>query len=333
MTPQSQIHDLLTDPSPILVATHVNPDGDAIGSALGLAHLLAAQGKEGAVLLPQGLPERFQWLSCPWPLLSSAEDFPGKTLFALDCGDASRVGVDTEALLQSLQVVNIDHHTGNPLFGAINWVDPQMSSVGEMIALLAKKWQSALRGPMAEALYLAIVSDTGNMTYSNTTPQTLEIIAEIVAQGLDLDHFQARLQRQWKLGTVHLHGAAMQDLGTRAQGRIGIIRVSQALLEQTQTSPEDCEGLVNYVRRVRGVVVAVSLRESDTGIKFSLRTWGEIDVQAIAAELGGGGHPNAAGGLIAADMAQAEERLVAHIRAKLPLQAHPEGTARKRTPA
>jgi phosphoesterase RecJ-like protein len=184
-----------------------------------------------------------------------------------------------------------------------------------MIALTARKLGIPLRNSLAEALYLAIMADTGSLSYSNTTPQTLDIVSEILTLGLDVNSFQARAQRQGRLEKLHLHGRAMQDVTLRAGGKIGIIRATQEMMEQTGAAQEDCDGLVDYVRTLRGVVVAVSLREVPDGIKFSLRTWGEVNVQAIAADLGGGGHPNAAGGLIDSDLAGAEEQIVKTITA------------------
>lgn len=293
-----------------VLLAHVNPDGDALGSLCGLAHLLDIWGKKGNILLADKVPDRFSWLELPWPLVSSIPSDRDPCAVVLDCADLDRVGNELAGKLASRNVVNIDHHTGNTHFGTLNWVAPALSSVGEMIALIARKLEIPLRNSLAEALYLAIMADTGSLSYSNTTPQTLDIVSEILARGLDLNNFQAKSQRQGRLEKLHLHGRAMQDVSLRAGGKIGIIRATQEMLDQTGASQEDCDGLVDYVRTLRGVVVAVSLREVPDGIKFSLRTWGEVNVQAIAADLGGGGHPNAAGGLIGSDLVEAEERIV-----------------------
>jgi phosphoesterase RecJ-like protein len=298
-----------------LLLAHVNPDGDALGSLCGLAHLLDIWGKKGNILVPDRIPDRFSWLESPWPLISSIPSDVDPCVVVLDCADLDRVGHELAGKLENRYLVNIDHHTGNTHFGTLNWVDPALSSVGEMIALTARKLGIPLRNSLAEALYLAIMADTGSLSYSNTTPQTLDIVSEILTLGLDVNSFQARAQRQGRLEKLHLHGRAMQDVTLRAGGKIGIIRATQEMMEQTGAAQEDCDGLVDYVRTLRGVVVAVSLREVPDGIKFSLRTWGEVNVQAIAADLGGGGHPNAAGGLIDSDLAGAEEQIVKTITA------------------
>ncbi len=312
MDPLSQILDHWKEYRFFVLLAHIRPDGDAVGSLFGLAHLLATQGKKGYILLPDGLPDRFSWLTSPWPVCTSLPHERKACFVALDCADQNRLGtgkVATDHLLKD-NTVNIDHHTGNSFFGTLNWVNPEISSVGEMIALTARRLHTALRGPLGEALYLAIMSDTGSLSYSNTSPQTLDILSEILASGLDMNAFQAKMQRQWGLEKLHLHGRAMQNVSLRREGKIGIIRATEDMLAQTGASSEDCDGLVDYVRCLRGVVIAVSLREAKDGIKFSLRTWGEVDVQGIAAKLGGGGHPNAAGGLLAGDMDQAEQRIL-----------------------
>ena len=310
MTPLSQILERWRTSRTFTLLAHQNPDGDAVGSLVGLAHLLDQQGKTGSILLPEGLPERFAWLPSPWPIVSSFSPQPEQCIVVLDCAELDRVGTDLAAVLRAYDLINIDHHTGNSQFGTLNWVDPEISSVGEMMATAARDIGMPLQGRFGEALYLAIMSDTGSLSYSNTTPKTLDIVSEILANGLDLNRFQAKMQRQWSLAKLHLHGGCMQDVSLRAEGKMGIIRARRTQLDQTGASPEDCEGLVDYVRRLRGVMIAVSLRETEAGIKFSLRTWGETDVRAIAAELGGGGHPNAAGGIIQSGLQEAEEQIV-----------------------
>lgn len=317
MTPLFQILDQWHTCRSFLLTAHTNPDGDAVGSLIGLARLLGRLGKTGHILLPEGMPDRFSWLPESWPIVSSVPEINDQCIVVLDCADRDRVGADLARTLNDQDLVNIDHHTGNTFFGTLNWVDPGMSSVGEMIALAARRLGVVLQGCLGEALYLAIMSDTGSLSFSNTSPQTLDVVSEILANGLDLNTVQSKMQRQWSSAKLHLHGRAMQEVSLRAEGKVGIIRATQDMLDQTGADMEDCEGLVEYVRRLKGVTVAVSLRETEDGIKFSLRTWGEINVQAIAAELGGGGHPNAAGGFIKSGMLEAEERVVQAIAAHI----------------
>lgn len=318
MTPRSLIHEAINGSQRFLIASHVSPDGDAIGSMIALAHLLRSLDKECFLYNPSGLPERFGWLKSPVSIQSEAPTVPVDWTIILDCGDLERAGSELQSSLDPSRAINIDHHQGNPKFGKINWVESDRSSVGEMVGLLAQDFRISLAGPLGEALYLALVTDTGSFSYSNTSPETFRLAADILAGGLDLDRFNANLQRQWSLNKVHLHGKAMQQASLAAGGRVGVIRVDGSMLEETGATLEDSEGLVNYLRQVRGVLVSLSLREEESQIKFSLRSWGDVDVQAIALEFGGGGHVNAAGGSVASSLTDAEQRLVESISRSLP---------------
>jgi phosphoesterase RecJ-like protein len=315
MPPWKTIAELIRKNSSFLVSSHVQPDGDAIGSMTALGFILQEMGKEFTLLNASGLPSLYSWVELPAPLLTSCDQAADQVALVLDCGDDSRLGEARQTVMSAREVVNIDHHQGNTEFGSLNWVEPTRSSVGEMIGQLAKELEIELSGPLGEAVYLAMITDTGFFTYSNTQAGTLQLAAEIIRSGLDLNSLNRRMQRQWSLNKVRLHGRAMQDVRLRAQGLVGVIGASREMLETTGTSAEDCEGLVNYVRSIRGVVVAVSLRQDDRAtVKFSLRSWGEVDVQAVASALGGGGHRNAAGGVLEnVSMPEAEDAVVAAV--------------------
>lgn len=323
-TQRQQIVEAIARGNRFLLTAHVNPDGDAVGSLTGLLHLLKALHKQCDLILPSpGIPAKFAWLnfgekdearevtqaegSCPAPEAIDA-------FFVLDCGNRDRVQAELQPCLDACRVVNIDHHPDNTHFGNLNWVDPDKSSVGEMIALLAGDFNIPLSGALAEGIYLAMASDTGFFSYSNTGPETLRITARILENGFDLDRLNRLLQRQSSLNKIQLHGLAMARARLYDQGKIGLIRVSQDLFAQTQTTSEDCEDLINHIRAIQSVLVAVSLREENGEIKFSLRSWGEVDVRAIAAQFQGGGHINASGGRIQATLDQAEEQLIQSIQ-------------------
>jgi phosphoesterase RecJ-like protein len=236
-------------------------------------------------------------------------------VLVLDCGDQGRTHSNGDFPFDPLQVLNIDHHLGNPGFGTLNWVDPKRSSVGEMVALLAKDCGLSLDGPLGQAIYLAMATDTGWFGFSNTGPQTLRLAADIVESGLDPSRIQAKLEKQLTLPRLHLQGLALQQARTRLQGRLAIVSVTKEMFAATETAAEDCEGLVMAMRNIKGVWAGISLREDQTGlIKLSLRSWGDKDVQTIAAAFGGGGHRNAAGASLSGPLAEVEQRLVDYIQ-------------------
>ncbi len=318
MSPQDQIQSILKNHNSFLIASHINPDGDAIGSMLAFAIMLETLDKKFDLYNESGMPDRFSWLHLPKPILQKVDPNNYEWIIILDCGNKDRVGNKIQNRLNPLKIINIDHHLGNPEYGKFNWIEPLCSSVGEMTAHLAKDMGFNLSSSLGEALYLAINTDTGSFSYSNTKPTTLEIVSEILQQGLNLDKFNSRLHRQWSLNKVHLHGKAMQGCYKYAQGQIGVIKVTQTLLQETNTTIEDCEGLVNYARYIKGVIVALSLREEDSyRTKFSLRSWGEVDVRSIASALDGGGHSNAAGGIVNLSMKDAEQKIVRVIESSL----------------
>ncbi len=326
-TQRKKIIEAIEQGQRFLVTAHVNPDGDAVGSLVALLHLLKRLQKHCEIVIPfPGVPDKFSWLDFggedeAYAMTDPATCCPASkaidAFLVVDCGTRERVQQELQPCLESCRVLNIDHHPDNTLFGDLNWVDAGKSSVGEMIALLATDLDVPLTGALAEGLYLAMATDTGFFTYSNTGPETLRITAQILENGFDLDRLNRRLQRQSNLNKIHLQGLAMSRARLYSEGQIGVIRVEKELFEQTQTRPEDCEDLINHIRTIQSVLVAVSLREENGEIKFSLRSWGEVDVKSIAAQFNGGGHINASGGKIQASLEAAEEQLVSAVQTQI----------------
>ncbi len=306
----AKIAGVIKDNDDFLIASHESPDGDAIGSMAAMGYLLKNMGRRFAIFSESRIPEKFNWLDMPGPVINEYQPGSHSWIFVLDCGSFQRAGrkLSTQA---AEPIINIDHHQDNPRFGQINWVDTSFSAVGEMVAKLADNLNMELKGPMAEGLYLALVSDTGFFSYGNTSPQVLELSAKLIRNGINPGLINPKILNRWSIGKLHLHGMAMQKASFYLSGRVGILSITKKMLEETGTTPGDCEGLVNTVKNVKGVDVAISLREDKPGrIKFSLRSTGNIDVQLMAADLQGGGHKNASGGMIDADIDTARDRIV-----------------------
>ncbi len=330
MNPRSAVLEILRKNERFLLVSHASPDGDAVGSLLGLACILRSLGKKVSVCNESGLPQSFAWLAAAaeHEVLTGVPEAGYDWAIALDCGDASRMGETFASALDPRFCVNIDHHQSNTLFAAVNWVEAR-SSVGEMIALLARDLGIQPSGALGEALYTAFVTDSGFFTYSNTTAETLRLAADILEHGLDLDRFNANLLRQWSPGTVRLHGLVLHNASLELDGRVGLVSVDGDMVERCGASWEDTDSLVDYMRRVRGVLVSVCLKEKEPGrVKLSMRSWGEVDVGRIASDLGGGGHANAAGGLLHADLRQARDLVLGQIGRHLE-EPSAEGRARE----
>ena len=312
-----QIAEQIRDADNFLVLSHVSPDGDALGSMLAMGELLDAMGKKVRVFNESGIPRRFEWLTPKREILTELPEVEPDNLIVLDCGSAERAGDLIAPWLKTKKVFNFDHHLGNPMFGTVNWVEQRASSVGEMVGMLARKLGVPLVGLLGEYVYLALISDTGDFCFNNTRPETLEMAAEILRLGLLPGPFHEQKQSTGTLNQLQMRGTVLQRARLYAEGQISLISFTRELFEQTGTGPEDTEGLVNTVLYIRGVQVAISLREEEQGIKFSLRSKGSTNVQTVAFRFGGGGHRNAAGGTLLLDMDQAKTTMIQAVTEEL----------------
>ncbi|MEF2145059.1 MAG: bifunctional oligoribonuclease/PAP phosphatase NrnA [Desulfovibrionaceae bacterium] len=309
-TPQ-EIAKIIKENDEFLVAAHVNPDGDAIGSCVALGWILQKLGKRFVLYNETGLPRQFDWMSLPQPLVTELPaNMPAWTLIA-DCGALSRVGPALADRFQPEFAVNIDHHLSNPFFAAHNWVDIAYPAVGAMIAEIADMLGLELSGPLGEAVYVAVATDTGFFTYGSTKPETLELTARLYRLGIKPGEINPKIINQWSRNKLDLLAKIMNGLTMHLDGAMGLVGASLETQRATNTTAEDCEGLVNFVRRLRDVRVSAILREDAPDYwKFSLRSNGDDNIEGVASLLGGGGHKNAAGGNIAGNFKQASTILV-----------------------
>ncbi|MDL2279512.1 bifunctional oligoribonuclease/PAP phosphatase NrnA [Desulfovibrio sp. OttesenSCG-928-G11] len=313
----------------VLLAAHVTPDGDAAGSAVALAIIVQSLGGQARVCLPGGMPPSLSWFKSPAPVLAGLNELgiwiPDLLVFA-DCGDAHRAGPELAALFlgqlppgwDGLVTANIDHHQGNPLFADINWVEPDRAATGELVGLMAEELGLPLSGALGEALYLALATDTGNFTYDNTSADSLALASRIVAAGFDVAAFTDANENNWSLERMHLWGRLMSGISLHAGGAVACCMVPLSYLEELGLARDDLEGFASWLRRIRGVRVALFIREDAAGLcKISLRSMGDFDVRAVAALFGGGGHKSAAGAEVALTPPEAARTLLAEIERRL----------------
>ncbi len=322
------IRNVLETRDNFLVSSHEHPDGDALGSSVALGFLLQRLGRNFRIYNGSGVPEHFSWLPLPAPVYASLHDmdFTPEWVIVCDCGDPFRMGKELLKAVEPKTIINIDHHVNNPMFGALNWVDTNMSAVGEMVALLARSMNIPLEGGLGEAVYLAIVSDTGNFSYGNTKPEVLELAAEILRLGLDVEAFNAKYMHQWPFRRLKLWSEVLGEVRLHLEDRVGVVRIPRATLSRHGAGNEDCDGLVEFVRKVKTVRVSMALREDKDGlVKFSLRSQGKDDVQQVALHFDGGGHRNAAGGSIAGGLDLAESQLLEAISLMMHFNSSPVG--------
>ncbi|GAB7024172.1 bifunctional oligoribonuclease/PAP phosphatase NrnA [Salidesulfovibrio brasiliensis] len=319
-SPMKAIAEALRNGSSFLVAAHYNPDGDAIGSTAALGHVLTALGKEVTLFNHSGTNCRYDWVKLPSPIVSELPEKLPEWTIILDCGNDERMGETLRSRLDETRVINIDHHLGNPMFGELNWVDVSHPAVGTMIAALAEELDVPLDGPIAEAVYMATSTDTGFFTYGNTTPESLELAAKLLRNGLDLQTVNMNITKQWTENRLRLTNEVLGGVELFENGQVAVAPVTREMFERTGTVASDTEEIINFVRKLKSVRVAALLREEgDEQWKFSLRAYGEDNVQEVAASFDGGGHKNAAGGMVYGTLEEARKTLVERITTMLGL--------------
>ncbi len=287
----------LLDKKRILIAAHIYPDADALGSQLGLGIILETMGKKVFYYSEAGCSHLHNFL----PNCSKLTSFiPEKeecdAVIALDCGDRFRLGREMDRLLSFHPFLVIDHHAGHKHFGDFRWVDFKRSSTGEMIYELAQTLEVDIPYEAAFCLYTAIVSDTGSFKYSSTTANTFRVAGELIAKGVKPSEVAGKLFDNFSPARLKLLQEVLATLVLHENGRVGIISVTKDLFAKTGTSQEDTEDFISYPRALNLVQVAIFIKETkDDSISVSLRSKGNRDVAQIARKFDGGGHRNAAG--------------------------------------
>lgn len=306
---------------------HVNPDGDSVGSTLALGLALERLGRRVAFAFPDHFPAVFRFLRGserfrPWHEVGDSFE----VAVTLDCSAPDRVG-DARALLERCAaVLNVDHHPTNPGFGDYRWVDPERSCVGEMAFELVEGLGVPLDPAIAEALYTAIVTDTGSFRYEQTTARTMRYAAALLEAGVRPERVAYALFESRTPESLALLRAALASLRFEEEGRLAWMAVTRAMLAETGARPEDAEGLIGYARSVAGVEVALLFHEEPDGqVRVSFRSKRRVDVGRVAAALGGGGHARAAGCTLAGPLEAACDRVLAAARAAL--RQEPESAA------
>ena len=304
-----------------LLTSHVNPDGDAIGSELGLARLLRSMGKGAVVWNRDPIPTIYRPLPGSERVHTGEEPpagFPDRfdAIVVLECPSPDRTGLEQH--LSARPVINIDHHLGNQLYGSVNWVDSAAPAVGEMIYRLAQGLKLTLDPETASCLYLTLVTDTGGFRFSNATPAAFEAAAALVRDGAHPEQVSQWLYESQPLPVVRLVGEMLQTLQIHEDGRVATARLTPEMFARVGASPGDSEGLIDYPRSIAGVEAVALIRQREDGThKVSLRSRGEVDVEKIARHHGGGGHRNAAGFVLEGDGEEARRKVAEALAAAL----------------
>jgi phosphoesterase RecJ-like protein len=286
-----------------LVTTHENPDGDALGSLLAAKLALDALGKDAVMYLAgeAPLPREYTWMPLDDLRRSLPDDAASRVVLALDCANESRLGPDPEVLASAPLVINVDHHHDNSRFGAVNLVVADASSTGEIVRDLLDELGVELTPEIAEALYIALVTDTGRFQYTNTTPKALRLAAELVEAGADVHKIFQDVYESVQFAKLKLLARALERAEIYEGGRLVISYLLRGDFAEVGAAEPYSEGIIDYLRAVEGADMAALIREPPRGDgpakRISLRASAdELDVSKIARASGaGGGHRQAAG--------------------------------------
>lgn len=309
-----------------VLATHENPDGDALGSLVAMQGLLSALGKDSAMYIsPQDLPlpREYRYFPLEGLIGEPPADIARRTVVFLDCGNIDRNSASV--LRDGAHLLNIDHHHDNTGFGTLNYVLGRASCTAEIVWDLMHGLDVAPTPAIAEALYIGLITDTGRFMYENTGPQAHRMAAELIEAGVDVPVVYRRLYEDMPTGKLALMALALSQLQRYDDGELALAVLSAEDFEQAEAEPSYAEGIIDQLRGLQGTKVAVLVRELSSGEKkgqhkVSLRaTDDDVDVSIIARAQGGGGHRRAAG--FSTPLLEGE--LVSFLRQAIAEQLHP----------
>lgn len=311
----SKIGNIIKEKKDFAIVCHSSPDGDSLGSMLGLYNCLIEIRKNADVIVEDLIPDKYSFLPRAEEIIDSSRAKDRyDCLIVLDNGDFSRAGVSKDVIKRCDMIINIDHHLTNDLYGQINFVDTNASSVGEIIYQLLKINGFELSKNTAECLYTSIVSDTGGFKYSNTTSLTLSIAGDLINTGIDFSEIYNRIFDVKTVPQINLMSKVTSTLKTFLDDRAALLYLSKSMLDECNATEEDASDFVNFARDISGVEVGVFIKEKDSKTsRVSLRSKNFVDVRAIAEKFGGGGHLRAAGCTIEGNIQEAIKLIIAEI--------------------
>ncbi len=314
--------ELIAQRQSFLVTSHARPDGDALGSALGLMHLLDGMGKQVTVAFDDPIPAIYRWMPGVERIQRGLVIAPDAAI-VLECDSIERTGFEPQAFaaMQAGLSINIDHHLSGRPFADFNWIDSEACAVGAMIYDLAVASGAKITPAMATCLYTAVLTDTGSFTYPSTVASTFALAEHLVESGADPNTIARKVYFSNRAAKIRALSVALATMQIENGVAWAWITVEQ--MEQTGAVVEDCEGIVNYLIGIAEVEVAVFFRELEVDpaqkdpaagqFRLSLRSKGKVDVAEVASRFGGGGHRDASGCTVAGPLQTAIRRLTAEL--------------------
>lgn len=317
MSNLSEIANTIRERDSFLLVGHIIPDGDCIGSLLGLYLGLISIGKKVSMLLQDSVPDTYAYLMGSDKVLSPADPTPPcEVVIYVDCSDFDRCGEGVRKIIPaSAYSICLDHHGSNPGFASLNYIDPEAAATAEIIYQLLCMLQLDINADIAKALYAGLVQDTGSFKHSSTTPRSFRIAADLLEKGVDLAQTKIELFESKSRAEVLLLARALEGLEFSPDGRIAWMTLSQEAIQSAGADNLHPEGIINYTMMVNGVEVGLLFREIKPGeIKVGFRSKSQFDVAEFAAGFGGGGHRQAAGASMTGTIEEVQERILTRLR-------------------
>jgi len=319
-----RIIDALRESRTICVAGHIRPDGDCVGSQLGLTLALRNEGKKVACWNEDRIPQKYDFLDADGIIQKPRKGLKFDCVVAADAATFERLGSVGRCVSNRKLFINIDHHESNSRFADLNWVSAREPSTGELIFRLLKiaKWPITKR--IADSLFTAVSTDTGSFQYASTRPGTYHVAGELVRRGADLAKICDEVYQSYPLSRARLLRHIYSHFHLTHQDQIAFFWLKKADYARTGADSGDSEGLIDHIRAIAPVVVACVFEEIDPQLtRISLRSKSEkVNVNAIAAQFGGGGHPAAAGARIPGSPLSAQRKVIAAVKKALNSAAH-----------
>jgi phosphoesterase RecJ-like protein len=304
----ARIRDEILARQRFVLTSHARPDGDSIGSQLAMAFALEALGKQVRIVNADPAPEHyFEFPGVDRIEIASQTTADGDAVIVMECSELARTGVSGFDGF----IINIDHHAGNRMYGAVNWFDESAAACGEMVFDVINALGVPLTPEIATHVYLAILTDTGSFHHSNITPRTFDICRQAVEAGVNPAAMARRVYDSNSFGKLKLIGALLDDMELVDGGRLAVLQMDDSILETCGCTQNDTEGIINLPLTAREIQAVVFFKVGPNGeVRVSMRSKYDVDVRVVASEFGGGGHKNAAGFTVAGSLDEVRPRIV-----------------------
>ena len=322
----ASIAEALKGCTSVLISTHKSPDGDALGSQLGLMLALEKMGKTVVAHNLDPVPEIYHFLPQNHRIRIGKPVQGRYDAYIVVDADPPRTGLFDKATPAEI-LINIDHHITNPLDWPLTWLDTDASATGEMIFKLINELGIKIDREIALCLYAAIFTDTGSFRYSNTTPECMRIAATLIESGADPWLVTENVYESFSFPRLKLLGTVIANMERSGNGRTAWTVVTDQLFRQTGTTAADTDNFVNFVRSAKGVEVAILFRQTGNAqYKISMRSKGRVDLSGLAQSFGGGGHKNAAGSVLDGTIEEVKKRVLGEVERAIVAQLGNGGT-------